>query len=125
MKNQHGEAQSRQSRSRNRISGQTQYRNIGTFERSSRFDAHLDGSDTSLTLERTSDASTQGSAHLHIHYGLFAEILHDLARTTKAMPIDDEAHRSSLAEDAAALREALAAKHARAISGICWVDANE
>jgi hypothetical protein len=38
--------------------------------------------------ERTGDASNQKSVHLHIHYGLFAEILHDLARTTKAMPID-------------------------------------
>ena len=49
---------------------------IGTFERSSRFDAHLDQTGISLVLERTGDASTQKSVHLHIHYGLFAEILH-------------------------------------------------
>jgi hypothetical protein len=85
---------------------------IGTFERSSRFDAHLDRTGISLVLERTGDASTQKSVHLHIHYGLFAEILHDLARTTKAMPIEDDAHRASLAEAAAALRDALAAKRA-------------
>jgi hypothetical protein len=43
---------------------------------------------------------------------LFAEILHDLARTTKAMPIEDDAHRALLAEAAAALHDALAAKRA-------------
>ena len=85
---------------------------IGTFERSSRFDAHLDQTGISLVLERTGDASTQKSVHLHIHYGLFAEILHDLARTAKAMPIDDEAHRALLADAAAALHDALAAKRA-------------
>jgi hypothetical protein len=85
---------------------------IGTFERSSRFDAHLDQTGISLVLERTGDPSTQKSVHLHIHYGLFAEILHDLARTTKAMPIDDDAHRASLAEAAAALHDALAVKDA-------------
>ena len=78
---------------------------IGTFERSSRFDAHLDQTGISLVLERTGDASTQKSVHLHIHYGLLAEILHDLARTTKAMPIDDDAHRALLAEAAAALAD--------------------
>jgi hypothetical protein len=83
---------------------------VGTFERSSRFDAHLDRSGISLTLERTGDADTKKSVHLHIHYGLFAEILQELARTTKAMPIDDEDHRKSLADAAAALHAALVAK---------------
>ncbi len=44
---------------------------------------------------------------VHIHYGLFAAILNDLAQTTKAIPIDDEVHRTSLAEAALALHEAL------------------
>ena len=85
---------------------------IGTFERSSRFEAHLDQTGISLTLERTGDANTQKSVHLHIHYGLFAQVLHELARTTKAMPIDDELHRSALAEAAAVLHDALATKPA-------------
>src|SRR5947209_4678292 len=51
---------------------------MGTFERSSRFEAHLDANGISLTLERKCDLSTQKSVHLHLHYGLFAEILHEL-----------------------------------------------
>jgi hypothetical protein len=85
---------------------------IGTFEHSSRFDAHLDAAGISLTLEKKGDPNTQKSVHLHIHYGLFAEILHDLARTTRAMPIDDEVHRASLAEAVIALGAALSAKQA-------------
>lgn len=80
---------------------------IGTFERSSRFDAHVDETGISLTLSRTGDPNTQKSIHMHIHFGLFAEILHDLAQTAKAMPIDD-IHRTSLAESAAELHKALA-----------------
>jgi hypothetical protein len=85
---------------------------MGTFERSSRFEAHLDENGISLTLERRGDLSTQKSVHLHLHYGLFAEILHELARTTKALPIEDETHRASLAEAAAALHDALGAGRA-------------
>jgi len=80
---------------------------IGTFERSSRFDAHVDETGISLTLSRTGDPNTQKSVHMHLHFGLFAEILHDLARTAKAMPIDD-IHRTSLAEAVAALHNVLA-----------------
>jgi hypothetical protein len=80
---------------------------IGTFERSSRFEAHLDENGISLTLERKGDPSTQKSIHMHLHYGLFAEILLELAHTTKALPLEDEAHRTALAEAAAALHDAL------------------
>lgn len=86
---------------------------IGTFERSSRFDAHLDRAGISLTLERKGDVSTQKSVHIHVHYGLFAEILHELARTAAGIPADDEDHRSSIAEAAAALHDALAKAPAR------------
>src|SRR5215831_4818341 len=48
---------------------------IGTFERSSRFDAHLDQTGVSLTLHRTGDADARKSVHMHFHYGLFADIL--------------------------------------------------
>lgn len=80
---------------------------IGTFERSSRFDAHLDENGISLTLERTGDEATRKSVHLHMHYGLLAELLQDLARTTNAIPIEDELHRASLAEAAEAFYKAL------------------
>ena len=37
----------------------------------------------------------------------FAEILLEIARTTKALPLEDEAHRTALAEATAALHDAL------------------
>ena len=40
---------------------------IGTFERSARFDAHLDQTGVSLTLYRTGDADVRKSVHMHLH----------------------------------------------------------
>jgi hypothetical protein len=80
---------------------------IGTFDRSSRFDAHLDVAGISLTLERIGDENTRKSVHMHLNYELFAEILHDLATTVAAMRADDLAHRESLAEATLALHRAL------------------
>jgi hypothetical protein len=82
---------------------------IGTFERSSRFDAHVDNAGISLLLDRPGEAEAHKSVHLHIHYALFADILCDLAKTVSAMPADDVAHREALREAAKALYEALAA----------------
>jgi hypothetical protein len=81
---------------------------IGTFERSSRFDAHLDQTGVSLNLERTGDSDTRKSVHLHLNYDLFAEILLDIARTVATMPADDVRHRESLTEAVTALQNALA-----------------
>jgi hypothetical protein len=83
---------------------------IGTFERSSRFDAHLDQTGISLTLERTGEVELRKSIHMHFHYGLFAEILHDLARTVSKVPPTDTAHRDMLLEGAKALCLALGTK---------------
>jgi hypothetical protein len=47
---------------------------------------------------------------LHLRHRLFAEILQELARKAKAMPIDDEAHRTSLADAPALLHNALTGK---------------
>jgi hypothetical protein len=80
---------------------------IGTFERSSRFDAHLDETGISLTLERTGEVELRKSIHVHFHYGLFAEILQDLARTVAKMPLADAGHRDTLREAAKALYRAL------------------
>jgi hypothetical protein len=80
---------------------------IGTFERSSRFDAHLDKAGISLTLSRTGDAEIRKSVRLHINYGLFADILHDLADTASAMPPDDIEHREALQAAAQALSRSL------------------
>src|ERR1700674_5004751 len=54
---------------------------IGTFDRTSRFDAHLDATGISLTLARPGDENVRKSIHMHINYDLFAEILRDLAAT--------------------------------------------
>ena len=76
---------------------------IGTFERSARFDAHLDQTGISLTLERPGDAETRKSIRMHLHYGLFAEILRDLAKTASSIPPDDVAHREALRDAAKSL----------------------
>jgi hypothetical protein len=82
---------------------------VGTFERSARFDAHLDKTGIALVLERPGDSHSRKSVHLHINYGLFADILRELAATVSEMPPDDVMHRGDLTEAAAALHQALAA----------------
>ena len=82
---------------------------MGTFERSSRFDAHLDETGISLSLERTGEIELRKSIHIHFHYALFAEILQDLARTVSKMPPADEEHRNILRQGAKALYHALGA----------------
>ena len=81
----------------------------GTFERSSRFDAHVDATGVSILLDRPGDAETRKSIHVHIHYALFADILRDLAKTVSAVPAGDVIHRDELREAAKALSDALAA----------------
>ena len=81
---------------------------IGTFDRNSRFEAHLDGTGLALVLERTGDADTRKSVHMHLNFELFAEILHDVARTVAKIPADDVVHHASLTAAAAALHKALA-----------------
>ena len=80
---------------------------LGTFERTARFDAHLDATGISLTLERPGAADDRKSIHFHMHYELFAEILRDLANTVAALPADELQHRESLAQGAKALQLAL------------------
>jgi hypothetical protein len=80
---------------------------IGTFERTSRFDAHLDETGISLSLHRTGAADVRKSVRMHFHYGLFADILHDLAKTVSSVPPADAAHRDALREGAKALYQAL------------------
>jgi hypothetical protein len=82
---------------------------IGTFQNSSRFDAHLDKTGVSLTLDRTGDADTRKSVRMHFHYALFADILRDLAKTVGLMPPEDAVHRDALRSAAEALCRALRA----------------
>jgi hypothetical protein len=80
---------------------------IGTFEHTSRFDAHLDKEGISLSLYRTGATNVRKSVRMHFHYALFAEILHELARTVSAVPPADAAHRDALREGAKELCRAL------------------
>ncbi len=81
---------------------------IGTFEKSSRFDAHLDETGISLSLYRGGAPETRKSIRMHFHYAFFAEILHELARTVTSVPLADTEHRDALRDGAKALYRALA-----------------
>ncbi len=80
---------------------------VGTFERSSGFEAHLDETGIALTLYHRGTENERKSVHMHINYGLFADILRDLTQTVSAMPFEDETHREAIAEAARALSSAL------------------
>jgi len=80
---------------------------IGTFEQTSRFDAHLDKAGISLSLYRTGGDEVRKAVRMHFHYELFAEILRDLARTVSSVPLDDAVHREALRDGAKALHLAL------------------
>jgi len=81
---------------------------VGTFERSSRFEAHLDPTGIALVFERPGADDVHKSVHLHIHFGLFADILRDLAATVARIPKDDILHRDQLTQAAAEFHKALA-----------------
>jgi hypothetical protein len=81
---------------------------VGTFESSSRFEAHVDPTGVALTLERTGTEDVRKSVHMHINFGLFADILRDLASTIGRIPKDDITHRDQLTQAVAELHTALA-----------------
>ena len=80
---------------------------VGTFERSSRFEAHLDPTGFALILERLGDEDDRRSIHMHINFGLFASILSELASTVGRIPKDDILHRDQLTQAVAELHKAL------------------
>ena len=86
---------------------------IGTFERSSRFEAHLDPTGISLVLEHPGAEEVRKSIHMHINFGLFADILHELASTVGRIAKEDVMHRDQLAQAAAELHKALVHSPAR------------
>ena len=79
---------------------------VGTFEHTSRFEAHLDPTGFSLVLERLGEEDVRKSVHMHINFGLFASILSDLASTVRRIPKDDILHRDQLAQATAELHRA-------------------
>jgi hypothetical protein len=80
---------------------------VGTFERSSRFEAHLDPTGIALVLERPGPDDVHKSIHMHIRFGLFADILRELAATVGRVPKDDLMHRDQVAQALAELHAAL------------------
>jgi hypothetical protein len=76
---------------------------IGTFAHTARFDAHMDQTGISLTLELPGPAEQRKSVRMHFHHALFADILRDLAKTAGALPSDDLRHRDALRDAAKAL----------------------
>ena len=62
---------------------------VGTFERSSRFEAHLDPTGFALLLERPRAGDTHKSIHMHINFGLFADILMELASSVERIPREE------------------------------------
>jgi hypothetical protein len=82
---------------------------IGTFERAARFEAHVDRTGIALTLHR-GHGEDRKSVRMHFDYGLFAEILQDLARSIPASPPANRDHQAHLAEAAGDLLVALSHK---------------
>jgi hypothetical protein len=80
----------------------------GTFERTSRFEAAFDSVGLGLVLERPGDPDVRKSVHLHINYGLLADIFAQLAATAGRIPVD-EPHREMLIEQLSALDRAVKA----------------
>ena len=86
---------------------------VGTFEHTSRFEAHLDPTGFSLVLERLGDENVRKSVHMHINFGLFADILHELASTVGRIPKDDVLHHDQLAQAVTELHRALGGSTAK------------
>jgi hypothetical protein len=79
---------------------------IGTFAGSSRFEARFDEVGVTLVLDRPGADDVHKSIHMHIHYGLFTDILKELSCTVDVVPKDDSI-REQLTESAARLYAAL------------------
>jgi hypothetical protein len=78
---------------------------IGSFSRHSQFDAHADADNAVIRLVRPGEDRRE--AVVHLHYGLLADILVELARSLAARePLDDQ-HRAELCEAAKQLAASL------------------
>jgi|SRR6516162_1241982 hypothetical protein len=87
---------------------------IGTFAHTARFDAHIDQTGISLTLELSGPVEQRKSVRMHFHHALFGDILRDLAKTAAALPREDVVHRDALRDSAKALYLALETNPAKA-----------
>jgi hypothetical protein len=78
---------------------------IGSFSRHSQFDAYADADSVAVRLVRPGEDRRE--AVIHLHYGLLADILAELARSLTAREPLDEQHRSELSEAAKQLSVSL------------------
>ena len=78
---------------------------IGSFGRHSQFDAYADEDSVAIRLVRPGEDRRE--AVMHLHYGLLADILVELARSLAARDQLDDQHRSELSEAARLLCAAL------------------
>jgi hypothetical protein len=78
---------------------------IGSFSRHSQFDAYADAESVAIRLVRPGEDRRE--AVIHLHYGLLAEILAELAHSLAVRDPLDEPHREELAEAAKRLAAAL------------------
>ena len=78
---------------------------IGSFGRNSQFDAYAEPDSVAIKLVRPGEERRE--AAMHLHYGLLAEILAELARSLAARDPLDEPHRAELNAAAKALCTAL------------------
>ena len=78
---------------------------IGSFSRHSQFDAYADADSVAVRLVRPGEDRRE--AVIHLHYGLLADILAELARSLTAREPLDEQHRSELSEAAEAASASL------------------
>jgi hypothetical protein len=78
---------------------------IGSFGRHSQFDAYADADSVAVRLVRPGEDRRE--AVMHLHYGLLAEILAELARSLASRDPLDEQHRTELSEAARQLSASL------------------
>jgi hypothetical protein len=71
---------------------------IGSFGRHSQFDAYADADSVAVRLVRPGEDRRE--AVMHLHYGLLAEILVELAKSLASRGQLDEQHRNELSEAA-------------------------
>jgi hypothetical protein len=84
---------------------------IGSFGRNSQFDAYADADSVAIRLVRPGEDRRE--AMMHLHFGLLAEILAEVARSLAAHDQLDEQHRAELSDAAKQLCAALEPRAAR------------
>ncbi len=84
---------------------------IGSFGRNSQFDAYADADSVAVKLVRPGEDRRE--AAMHLHYGLLADILAELARSLASRDQLDEQHRAELSEAAKQLAASLEPRETR------------